>query len=116
MEFFSDENFIEPLMEHYKDFNYVKHILSLPIKSGLKLYLKCLDRENNSKTWDIFLIDRQLGYKGSFEEYSKFIKNQSITNNMTPKEKDNEEERIIKKIEKAEKEKKVKLKERKFLL
>ena len=35
---------------------------------------------------------------------------------MTPKEKDNEEERIIKKIEKAEKEKKVKLKERKFLL
>lgn len=106
MDFFTDENIIEPLIDYYKDFNYVEYILNLPFESGFKLYLKCIDRikfqteeKQKDKIWDMFLIEIQGGYEGNFEDYYKSKIKVSENKTLGKKFRDSEEERIIKDIE-----------------
>ena len=118
MNFFTDENITEPLVRYYKDFSYVEYIMNLSFRDGFKLYLKCIDlikeekevRDNISQLW---LVEIQHGYEGDFESYYKSqISGQE--NKILGKDfRDSEEKRILEKIERK---KNVKLKERVFNL
>lgn len=119
MDFFTDENIIEPLMNYYKDYNYIIYILNLPFKSGFKLYLKCIanikndiKKENENKIFSLWLVHIQHGYKESFKSFyemqTKIAENKSLGYNF----RESEEKRILKDLEgkKNTKLKEVKLK------
>lgn len=69
----------------YKDYAYVEHVFNLPFSEGLKLYNLCIGRlnniikeNNNNKIWDMYLLESQNGFNGSYEEYKDQI---NIKNN-----------------------------------
>jgi len=110
MEYFTDENIIEPLMKYYKDYNYITYIMNLPFKSGFTLYLKCIDnitddleKESKDRLWSLWLVEIQNGCKQTFEDYYKQRKEKSMTTMMTKDEKEVEEQRIIKETEERRK-------------
>jgi len=83
----------------YKDYNYVKYVCSLDINAGLDLYSKCLSRlqdiENEKveeKLWDMYK-NRDSGENITFEEFKN---SQMKLSKIDNKDKDLEEERIIK--------------------
>ena len=118
MNFFNDENITEPLIRYYKDFSYVEYIMNLSFKDGFKLYLKCIEnikedqeKEIRDHIRQIWLIEIQNGYEGDFESYYK-SKIKVSENRVLGKDfRDSEEKRILEKIERK---KNVKLKERVF--
>ena len=94
--------------------------MDLPFECGFKLYLKCInnikqenEKEVKNHIRQVWLIELQHGYKGNFEKYYNSKVSMSKDRTMKSKEKDYEEERIIKDITKK---KDVKLKERKIIL
>jgi hypothetical protein len=103
-DYFTDENIIVPLMAEYKDFNYVNYILDLEFKQAFKLFQSCLnskkeqlEKEVENKYWDLYLLEVENGYKGSFNEYYKSKKKTNEVDNMSSEEKDSEEKRILEK-------------------
>lgn len=77
-EFFTLSNIIESFMFYYKDYNYVTHILNLNFEEAWNFYLKMIDRikaENEhikqKLAWDLYLLELENGYQGSFEDYYK---------------------------------------------
>jgi len=117
MDFFKEENIIPQMMNYYRDFSYVEYILDLPFDRGYKLFKKFQEDFKNSITekskdriFKIWLIDLQNGYKGDFETYFKNQQENTNINNMSKKEKQNEESRIIKEIEEKNKITKLKIK------
>jgi hypothetical protein len=87
-------------MAQYHDMNYVNYVLNLSACEGFDLYLKCLDRFNGIRLWEMFLVNASNGYDKSFEEYKKEVTSQVKTKTMSKEEKELESERIIKKTQK----------------
>lgn len=117
MDFFTPENIIEPLMGYYKDMNYVNYIMNLSFKDGFKLYLKCVemiearnDEKVKDRIYNLWLVEIQNGYGGTFEEYYKSLQHKNIDRNLNKDIRDSEEKRIIDEITN----KNIKLKERVF--
>lgn len=109
MNFFTDENIIDPLMKFYKDFNYVNYIMNLPFKCGFKLYLKCLDnlkdedeKDLKNKMWNYWLIKIQNGYSNDFDSFYKSHIKKAESQNLDRNSKKSEEKRIIEDIEKKQ--------------
>jgi hypothetical protein len=120
MNFFTDENIIEPLIRYYKSFEYVNYILNLSFKDGFKLYLKCinlmkedLEKELKDNVRQVWLIEIQNGYKGDFESYYKSKIKVSENKTFGKDFRHSEETRIIKDINSKEN---IKLKERVYNL
>ena len=120
MDFFTDENIIEPLIRYYKDFDYVNYIMNLSFRDGFKLYLKCIElmkedqeKEIKDHVRQVWLIEIQHGYKGDFESYYKSKVKISENRALGKQFRDSEEERIINEIEDK---KNIKLKERIYKL
>jgi hypothetical protein len=98
------------LMNHYKDFTYVKYILGLESKKGFKMYFDCirdinnkLIKEDKDKCWDIYLIQVQNGYTGSFDEfYNQGIKKEQ-NKSMRQEERKEDDRRILKEVEEIRK-------------
>jgi hypothetical protein len=89
-------------MHEYNDFKYVEYIMGLYFYDGYELFLKSIKRFENEiesnnidKIWDIYLLELQSGYSGSFDDYYKHKIKKYETNNLTKKEKKSEEERIL---------------------
>lgn len=82
----------------YKDYSYVKYVLALSCVEGIKLFNECTDRANNQLLWEIYLVEIQNGFEGTFEEYKKAQLSKTEVTKMTAFEKDSEQERIINKI------------------
>lgn len=106
MDFFVDENIIEPIVKYYKDFSYVEYILNLPFKSGFKLFLKCIkninedmEKEAKNRIFKLWLVDIQHGYKGKFEDYYKMQTKRSENKILGYNYREKEEERILKDLE-----------------
>lgn len=99
LDVFTLDNIIEPLINQYKDFNYVRYILSLEFYEGLKLYNKALERENDNRLWDLYLIERQLGYQNNFINYKKEVSPVNQSNSLTYNDKEKEEKRIFQKFD-----------------
>ena len=83
----------------YKDFNYVNYIIGSTFENWYKLFIKCRDRiidEHNNKLFQLYLVDIQHGYKGTFNDYMKEQENKSkFNNNFSLEFAISEEERII---------------------
>lgn len=93
-------------MNYYKDYSYVESILKMKFSKGYKLYYQCVKRveiENEEKLkekyWDLFIIEVQNGYTGTFEEYFKSKTKKTENIQMTNYDKDQEEKRIMKRVE-----------------
>jgi hypothetical protein len=102
---FDIDDIIESLMNYYKDFNYIGYILSLDFESGFKLYRKGLERIKDysyNKLWDLYLVDRLMGYKNNFNEYKKENELQNKTKSMNYEDKINKENEIFHKINKLD--------------
>lgn len=89
-------------MERYKDFSYVQYILNLEFKQGFILYMECLEANKNiniekskDRVFQLWLIEIQNGYEGTFDEYYKAKERASFDK---PKNADEEEKRILDKI------------------
>jgi hypothetical protein len=84
----------EQIMNHYRDYSYVNDILNNDFEDGYKLYIKCIERINESlekeakdKAWGLYLIKLENGYEGNFEDFCKtVIKNDSNHVKMSSKE------------------------------
>ncbi|OGS41374.1 MAG: hypothetical protein A3K77_06365 [Euryarchaeota archaeon RBG_13_31_8] len=86
-------------MSHYKDFEYVKYILNLPYIEGLEIYNKCIGRFNDKTLFELFKCEIIRGtFEGSFDDYKKLQTSSVQVSQMTYKEKEKEEKRIIEKI------------------
>lgn len=119
MDFFTEENYIEPFMRFYKDFKYVEFVLSLPFKDGFNLYLKCMENINEeaeekikNRWWDIYLQSQS---NIDFETFYQSKKKEAEIKKMTAKQKSNIQDRIFDEINKID-ENNIKLKERSFRL
>lgn len=98
----------------YKDFDYVNHILNLPVDEGLLFYYKCIERINNKimkidddRLWQAFIQQGEEGetfddYKHKIGYYDKINNPTKETkkskNQMTNEEKKVEEARIKKNV------------------
>jgi len=107
MEYFTDENIVEPIMRVYKDFKYTEYILNLPFESGFKLYLKALDvikaekeKEAKDHVRQMWLLEVQGGCELSFEDYYNLKLKVAESNSLSRDSKISEEKRIIDMIEK----------------
>jgi hypothetical protein len=114
MNFFIDnmnrEAITSILMNHYKDFSYIKYILSLDSEKGFKMYFDCIRdinnnviKEDKNKCWDIYLIQIQNGYKGSFDDFYNQGVNKSKNKNMKHEERKEDNKRILKEVEEMRK-------------
>jgi hypothetical protein len=86
-------------MNYYKDFTYIEYILGLPFESGLKLYLKAIERTQEENMYKLWLVEIANGCEMDFDTYFKNQKNKSEEKYMNVDEKEEEEKRIIDKIE-----------------
>lgn len=75
---FTSPTVIEPLMYIYKDYNYVKYVMSLDFAEAYKLIKMCRDRMQKLDTdklrellMQLYVIEIQNGYKLDFETYFK---------------------------------------------
>lgn len=100
---FTEENIIEPLMNFYKDFDYVNYILNSKFDIGYKLFyqmkireINILEEKQNNRYWQLFIKSKT---ELSFSEFVNQIKKEAETKNMSDEDKDNEEQRIIEKFE-----------------
>jgi hypothetical protein len=73
---FTNPTTIEPLMFIYKDYNYVKYVVSLDFGEAYKLIKTCRDRIQKEETdklrellMQLYVIEIQNGYKLDFEAY-----------------------------------------------
>lgn len=89
-------------MFHYKSFDYVKYILSLDFKEGYDLFKLCgkrIEEKEKDKLWDLYLIEIQNGYNGSFDNYYKEKIGKSEEKNMSYEDKENIEKDLISKYD-----------------
>jgi hypothetical protein len=86
-------------MNYYKDFTYIEYVLSLPFESGLKLYLRALERTEEESLYKLWLVEVANGCELNFNDYFKNQKNKAEEKNMNIYDKEDEEKRIIDKIE-----------------
>ena len=91
-------------MNQYHDFNYVIYILNLPYKEALEIYNTCIGRFNDNLLWDLFILElTKETFQGSFDDYKKMKNSNVVISQMTYKEKECEEKRIINKFKFVEK-------------
>lgn len=106
MNYFTDENIIEPLVRMY-DFEYSQYVLNLPFDCGFKLYLKCIDnmkenleKETENKIWDLWRDDRIHGNcKLNFSDYLEKMKVKTNDSSLDKDTKEEEEKRIFMEVE-----------------
>jgi hypothetical protein len=91
----------------YKDFKYIDYVLDLEFKEGYTLYKQCIDRINEKiekdirdKYYQMFLIEIQNGYTGSFDDYYKTKRVMAENYDMTYDDKISEEQRILNNVNK----------------
>lgn len=98
---FNAENIIEPLINFYKDFNYVNFILDSDFEIGYKLFMQMKQREIliseekiNDRWFQIYIKEpRELNFGEWLTQQKKTIE----TENMSHEDKDKEEQRILNK-------------------
>lgn len=98
-------NVIEPLVNFYKDWNYVQYVLNTDFEIAYKLFLKMRSREieilevkNENRAFQMFLKSNIPGIK--FSEYYDNMKKQNENESMTDLDKEKEEKRIYEKYSK----------------
>lgn len=77
-EFFTNQRIIEPIVNHYKNLEYVDFVLNSDFEEGWDLYIQCIKRINDleeektkSLLWGLWLVDIQNGCKDDFDTFYK---------------------------------------------
>lgn len=77
-ETFTDENIVEPIIDHYKSFDYLNYIMGSTFTDGYKLFKAFKNRVKekqemllDGKLWLMYLLELHHGYSGGYEDYKK---------------------------------------------